>query len=235
MRPHIEGATNGLPGVHMLFLVGDQIYADATANMLDSRAWRERYAQRYRVAFTSPNARKVLAHVPTHFAIDDHEISDNWSGEAVESPDYSRAVESARSFQSSGRETRLIGRSAKKRDGDALWYSLSEQREHCCPAFVMDTRSERAPRLYKRGPNFQLVSPQQLAALRDWLSSVNHGATAHMPKFIFCGVGIAPISREFRSEEHMSELQSLTNLVCRLLLEKKKKSTAEQVQHHTGP
>src|SRR5438093_5843457 len=28
-----------------------------------------------------------------------------------------------------------------------------------------------------------------------------------------------------RSEEHTSELQSLTNLVCRLLLEKKKKST----------
>src|SRR5258706_8488007 len=29
-----------------------------------------------------------------------------------------------------------------------------------------------------------------------------------------------------RSEEHTSELQSLTNLVCRLLLEKKKKDTA---------
>src|SRR5437016_7595491 len=29
----------------------------------------------------------------------------------------------------------------------------------------------------------------------------------------------------YRSEEHTSELQSLTNLVCRLLLEKKKKST----------
>src|SRR3989475_7760094 len=30
---------------------------------------------------------------------------------------------------------------------------------------------------------------------------------------------------EFRSEEHTSELQSQSNLVCRLLLEKKKKST----------
>src|SRR5438093_5199959 len=30
---------------------------------------------------------------------------------------------------------------------------------------------------------------------------------------------------ELRSEEHTSELQSLTNLVCRLLLEKKKKTT----------
>src|SRR5262249_56971170 len=30
-----------------------------------------------------------------------------------------------------------------------------------------------------------------------------------------------------RSEEHTSELQSLTNLVCRLLLDKKKPSTSE--------
>src|SRR5438093_8727402 len=30
-----------------------------------------------------------------------------------------------------------------------------------------------------------------------------------------------------RSEEHTSELQSLTNLVCRLLLEKKKRVTGE--------
>src|SRR5438093_13244206 len=33
----------------------------------------------------------------------------------------------------------------------------------------------------------------------------------------------APRGRPGRSEEHTSELQSLTNLVCRLLLEKKKK------------
>src|SRR5437016_6793553 len=36
-------------------------------------------------------------------------------------------------------------------------------------------------------------------------------------------VKIAAINTEDRSEEHTSELQSLTNLVCRLLLEKKKK------------
>src|SRR5437016_12649765 len=34
-----------------------------------------------------------------------------------------------------------------------------------------------------------------------------------------------------RSEEHTSELQSLTNLVCRLLLEKKKKHRANYVTH----
>src|SRR5690606_39282571 len=34
-----------------------------------------------------------------------------------------------------------------------------------------------------------------------------------------------------RSEEHTSELQSRENLVCRLLLEKKKKKTNETAQH----
>src|SRR2546430_8876217 len=37
------------------------------------------------------------------------------------------------------------------------------------------------------------------------------------------GLGRAPQGRQDRSEEHTSELQSQSNLVCRLLLEKKKK------------
>src|SRR5438093_8794335 len=37
-----------------------------------------------------------------------------------------------------------------------------------------------------------------------------------------------PLNAERRSEEHTSELQSLTNLVCRLLLEKKKKKQSKQ-------
>src|SRR5207302_8121758 len=34
------------------------------------------------------------------------------------------------------------------------------------------------------------------------------------------------------SEEHTSELQSRENLVCRLLLEKKKKKTLHKINHH---
>src|SRR5437016_438362 len=49
----------------------------------------------------------------------------------------------------------------------------------------------------------------------------------------------APLRGTRRSEEHTSELQSLTNLVCRLLLEKKKKHTGPatvntQTQHPTS-
>src|SRR5258706_3771080 len=41
-------------------------------------------------------------------------------------------------------------------------------------------------------------------------------------------------SRARRSEEHTSELQSLTNLVCRLLLEKKKKDPPFHVTNSAG-
>src|SRR5258706_9633376 len=42
--------------------------------------------------------------------------------------------------------------------------------------------------------------------------------------FIFSDHVVSAQSAFSRSEEHTSELQSLTNLVCRLLLEKKKKN-----------
>src|SRR2546425_8222651 len=53
-------------------------------------------------------------------------------------------------------------------------------------------------------------------------------------KFVECGetpeTSMNTWSREQRSEEHTSELQSLAYLVCRLLLEKKKKPRAAACQ-----
>src|SRR5438093_2922651 len=43
---------------------------------------------------------------------------------------------------------------------------------------------------------------------------------------------VRPVNATLRSEEHTSELQSLTNLVCRLLLEKKKKTRALTILMH---
>src|SRR5258708_23063671 len=40
--------------------------------------------------------------------------------------------------------------------------------------------------------------------------------------------------RWMRSEEHTSELQSPDHLVCRLLLEKKKKTTGDPIRHTRG-
>src|SRR3989475_3880778 len=43
----------------------------------------------------------------------------------------------------------------------------------------------------------------------------------------------AKLAPQDRSEEHTSELQSQSNLVCRLLLEKKKKTQKKKLHRHT--
>src|SRR5438046_6542933 len=58
--------------------------------------------------------------------------------------------------------------------------------------------------------------PAHTGIIRN-LAGVQDSAT---PLIGVTGIGASPA--RFRSEEHTSELQSLTNLVCRLLLEKKK-------------
>src|SRR3989454_6015459 len=45
------------------------------------------------------------------------------------------------------------------------------------------------------------------------------------------GVAVRARKHDHRSEEHTSELQSPCNLVCRLLLEKKKKNKYNKRQH----
>src|SRR5256886_7000661 len=47
-----------------------------------------------------------------------------------------------------------------------------------------------------------------------------------------CPAAPHPTVSTQRSEEHTSELQSQSNLVCRLLLEKKKKSRQHTYQHY---
>src|SRR5256885_14644110 len=67
-----------------------------------------------------------------------------------------------------------------------------------------------------RGLGNVSVSPQMLDRA--------HITALHMMEHIV-GIATENLSGGFRSEEHTSELQSPCNLVCRLLLEKKKMST----------
>src|SRR5260370_4244657 len=72
---------------------------------------------------------------------------------------------------------------------------------------------------------------QEPANVRNHVAAVGRGAGAlagprkalrpQRSAFVAAGFGLR--SERYRSEEHTSELQSHLNLVCRLLLEKKKK------------
>src|SRR5256886_5025823 len=55
-------------------------------------------------------------------------------------------------------------------------------------------------------------------------ASLAHAAVATPGMVARCSRNARPEGLQARSEEHTSELQSQSNLVCRLLLEKKKKS-----------
>src|SRR2546427_9001463 len=54
----------------------------------------------------------------------------------------------------------------------------------------------------------------------------------HKPKVFTVEGAFQSFESAARSEEHTSELQSQSNLVCRLLLEKKKKEKSTQLIHN---
>src|SRR5258706_11887421 len=73
-------------------------------------------------------------------------------------------------------------------------------------------------------PYTTLFRSHDVGALNRFFGDLGHHHTAALlGRLELRVVGLEAFrAREARSEEHTSELQSLTNLVCRLLLEKKK-------------
>src|SRR5205814_8230517 len=72
-----------------------------------------------------------------------------------------------------------------------------------------------------------LLRPSDLPAVTGWLRDRGYKPVSSSSPFFSRGVVSFDLHTEIvgseRSEEHTSELQSLRHLVCRLLLEKKKK------------
>src|SRR5688572_31363740 len=76
-----------------------------------------------------------------------------------------------------------------------------------------------------------LASEEDLAAVHHEVLGVEHAAGE---RSVIDGSHFDALPGSERSEEHTSELQSQSNLVCRLLLEKKKKKQPRARQLHTS-
>ncbi|MGH7847849.1 MAG: alkaline phosphatase D family protein, partial [Candidatus Binatia bacterium] len=210
MLRHVDDShsiTGDSKDIDHVLLVGDQIYADATADAFDTRELRERFARRYREAFGAKYARRLLASVPTYRAIDDHEFEDNWPGDAEDlsnrgnksAKDYlerfkhGRAAALAYQWSMSSRDGWPNNSSWRPRRYDSgLWYTF---KSGSLPFFVMDTRTER--RLREASISWeaaQLVGKRQFKALKDWLVISEN---RDKPKFIVSGSVLAPITRNF--------------------------------------
>src|SRR3989442_9661323 len=70
-------------------------------------------------------------------------------------------------------------------------------------------------------------APPQSHRCCSWLFGRMDTWKPFMFRSPLCGGSVFPWSLHFRSEEHTSELQSRPHLVCRLLLEKKKRKRHE--------
>src|SRR2546426_6977101 len=89
------------------------------------------------------------------------------------------------------------------------------------PGSVLVVRRERVPVGDEVEALVLGLEAQEVVERAKEVSQVQHAARLHSAQDTF---GHGALLSELRSEEHTSELQSPCNLVCRLLLEKKKKN-----------
>jgi predicted alpha/beta hydrolase len=170
----------------LLLLVGDQIYADATAGLFDASRDFDRYDARYREVWTAPNAREVLRRLPTYMMLDDHEIRNN----AERDPRTQRSA--AVAFESYQRCLAPHNPHHDPRSGKfAYWYAFEAGG---CGFFVADTRTDR-----RRAPDAScmedaIIGEVQQAELFGWLRAQQE-RQPDRPKFVVCPSVVLPLSR----------------------------------------
>lgn len=196
-------------GIDHVLLVGDQIYADATADIFDTRELRERFAGQYRDVFRARYLRRLLASVPVYMALDDHEFDDNWPGDADDlNPDDPLVKTSRENFKYGLAAAMAYQWSMSPQNGwplpdpsnwpknhdSGLWHHFTSGG---LPFFVMDTRTERTLRQARISRDqANLVGERQLKALTDWLDKQKK-ENPNKPKFIVSGSVLAPVSKSF--------------------------------------
>lgn len=78
---------------HFILMMGDQVYVDEdTPNVFNEHfssppaARREALVEKYRLTWSRPVVREVLANFPSYMVWDDHDIRDGWGSVASDSP-----------------------------------------------------------------------------------------------------------------------------------------------------
>jgi PhoD-like phosphatase len=166
-------------------MLGDQIYADATAGVFDVGAVLEKYTARYDSAFGSPEFRRLTRRLPTYMLADDHEIRDGWPNDTVsreaQGP-WDRGAVWAKSLYLTHQRCHgprggsLAGPSPSS---TALWYDFMQGD---FALFAFDSRFERAP------DSQDIVGADQVTAFKEWLNK----CPRYMPKFVLSGSVLAP-------------------------------------------
>jgi hypothetical protein len=139
-----------------LLLLGDQIYADATAGLLDPIRLDDRYRVPYEELFRMEPFRRITQAIPTSWMLDDHEIVDNWEPDMRDSQAdlLDRGVAAYWTYQ------------RKTAPQTESWFSLDGDGWHL---FMADTRTRRDPRNEATLATASILGDKQAQALEHWL------------------------------------------------------------------
>jgi cholesterol oxidase len=176
-----------------LLLVGDQIYADATAGLFDPSTLYDRFELPYERLLRMPALRRIQRCIPVYMMLDDHEIEDNWEPTADNRRPHDNLTNGRRFYL---KYQRMAGPAAKPRLPDSphpLWYEFELDG---IPFFMADTRTERDHRSAQSLDDARIMKNSQFEALLRWL----HKPGRDVPKFISSPACLLP--RKLRAKQH---------------------------------
>lgn len=195
-------------------MTGDQIYADATAGIVDPLSPVERYHERYVKAFSSPNFRTLLSRLPVYMCPDDHEFGENWpdglrdwpggevglSRRLTNPPDeIEHGAQSASKYERPVRGSLLSRQYMTALNGLSAFQLLNSpangeigdyEFEHgFLRVYVMDTRTRRET----RGRTVtNIISPRQMESLVQWVEDGAAEGKAGFFNVVVSGAVILP-------------------------------------------
>lgn len=161
------------PPPQLLFMLGDQIYADRTAGLIDALSPTERFFFRHHEAFTTRATRRLFSSLPTVCVPDDHEFIESYPfGRPLLRRAPERSVADRRRAEQREREARAVAMRAIAAYQLAQLPDTAWQRGYCEFArgkvryFVLDTRSWR-----RRGAGgVQTIRQAARQALVAWMA-----------------------------------------------------------------
>lgn len=151
-----------------VIFAGDQIYADATAGLVDPVRSDERYDLPYEAALRSEPMRAIMRKVPVHMMLDDHEIVDNWEPPHPANIDAAKRASNVREqgLKAYWKYQRL--ESYKRDINRPVSYDFAHGG---ALVYMLDTRSQREFRPIGKPDLAKLFSDAEMVKLRAWLSA----------------------------------------------------------------
>jgi cholesterol oxidase len=177
----LAGLRNVLDHTDLVLFVGDQIYADATAGLMDPTRRDEQYDQPHDNALRAQAMREILRRVPVRMLLDDHELSDDWEPMALELQGRNEAaakkINDARRFGYGAYRKYQQMQRARRRDPVSppdgpvdVHFSFGGYR-----FYLADTRTGRSPRgSAVSAADVQILGAFQRDALEKWLLDHPH-------------------------------------------------------------